>query len=102
MVVMAGCRLRGRRFDSGFGTFFFTPFFCLIFSPFAPPFQCSSIFLVNILSLCSEEEELRNLINEPTPQERTPLYMMYASKNFARMEVLLRHGAGKYQAYTVS
>ena len=30
------------------------------------------------------------MINEPTPQERTPLYMMYASKNFARMEVLLR------------
>ena len=43
---MAGGRLRGRGFDSRFGTFFFTPFFlffsylvcnfffCLIFSPF--------------------------------------------------------------------
>ena len=35
MVVMAGYRLRGRGFDSRFGTFFFTPFFfCLIFPPF--------------------------------------------------------------------
>ena len=56
MVVMAGGRLRGRGFDSPIGTFFFTPFlsffFYLIFPPFifsfmlAPPFQCSSIFLV--------------------------------------------------------
>ena len=37
MVVMAGGRLRGRGFDSRFGTFFsllFSFFFCLIFSPF--------------------------------------------------------------------
>ena len=55
MVVMAGGRLRGRGFDSRFGTFFFHsffPFFSVSFSPLsfsfmlAPPFQCSSIFLV--------------------------------------------------------
>ena len=56
MVVMAGGRLRGRGFDSRFGTFFFFfhsfPFFSVSFFPLsfsfmlAPPFQCSSIFLV--------------------------------------------------------
>ena len=54
MVVMASGRLRGRGFDSRFGTFFFHsfPFFSVSFLPLsfsfmlAPPFQCSSIFLV--------------------------------------------------------
>ena len=54
MVVMASCRLRGRRFNSRFGTFFPPPFFSfpVSLSPLsfsfmlAPPFQCSSIFLV--------------------------------------------------------
>ena len=35
VIVMAGCRLRGRGFDSRIGIFFFhSLFFCLIFSPF--------------------------------------------------------------------
>ena len=48
MVVMAGCRLRGRGFDSRIGTFFHPFSFSISFFPFmlAPPFQCSSIFLV--------------------------------------------------------
>ena len=59
MIVMAGGRLRGRGFDSRFGTFFFffhsffSFFFSVLFFPLsfsfmlAPPFQCSSIFLVS-------------------------------------------------------
>ena len=55
MVVMAGSRLRGRGFDSRIGTFFFHSFFLFFSVSFfplsfsfmlAPPFQCSSIFLV--------------------------------------------------------
>ena len=53
MVVMAGSRLKGRRFDSPiyFSLLFFflfsISFFPLYFSfRLAPPFQCSSIFLV--------------------------------------------------------
>ena len=54
---MAGCRLRGRGFDSCIGTFFHSffsvSFFSLSFSfMLAPPFQCSSIFLVSICNRC--------------------------------------------------
>ena len=53
MVVMAGCRLRGRGFDSRIGTFFHSFFLAVSFISLsfsfmlAPPFQCSSIFLVS-------------------------------------------------------
>ena len=52
VIVMAGCRLRGRGFDSRIGIFFFHSLFFVSFFPLsfsfmlAPPFQCSSIFLV--------------------------------------------------------
>ena len=57
MVVMAGGRLRGRGFDSRFGTFFFfTPFFflflcnCFIFSPFFFLHGCSAISMLKHFS----------------------------------------------------
>ena len=50
MVVIAGCGLRGRGFDSLIGIFFHSFFFSVSFFPLsfsfmlAPPLQCSSIF----------------------------------------------------------
>ena len=50
------CRLRGRGFDTRIGTFFSLLFFSVSFFPLsfsfmlAPPFQCSSIFLVILYS----------------------------------------------------
>ena len=82
MVVMAGGRLRGRGFDSPIGTFFFTPFLSFFFlSRFfpscfsfmlAPPFQCSSIFLVftimvkhNALNLGDRVHNMRRDLRSP-------------------------------------
>ena len=42
MVVMAGSRLRGRRFDSPIGTFFFHSFYFIFFTPFI--FFCLILF----------------------------------------------------------
>ena len=58
--------------------------------------EATRISLDSHLYICtySKDEESRNLINKTSPQG-TPLYMMYTSKNFARMEVLMQYGAGK-------
>ena len=72
------CRLRGRGFDSRIGTFFHSffsvSFFSLSFSfMLAPPFQCSSIFLVSfcineviILFVRSHDIECFHTVPAPT------------------------------------
>ena len=84
-VVMASGRFRGRGFDSRFETFFFTPFFFFFSVSFfplsfsfmlAPPFQCSSIFLVTEMLWPSLGKVSHT--KQFDVYERPPLYISYS------------------------
>ena len=72
MVVMASGRLRGRGFDSRFGTFFFHSFFfCLIFSP---------LFFLHARSAISMLEHFSSIL---------PIYIYYLWPHSGVMELYI-------------